>query len=188
MDKKQNCIEIAQHMAVLFGAYGQSGDIDRQKIYVADLADFPAELVGAACKKLRLESHFLPTISEIVEAARSLTATNTGKRTPTWLEAQREIEKQLNIAGNYRKPEFSCKEIEQAVKAYGWLNLCMANHSSISNAWHQIGKLYEQACKCQREEATNRYILKDKPQGYLGYTEAKNDGLCLLALVLGERK
>ena len=188
MDKKQNCIEIAKHMAVLFGAFGQSSDIDRQKIYVADLADFPAELIGVACKKLRYESHFLPTISEIVEAARSLTATNTGKRLPTWAEAQHEIERQLNIAGNYKKPEFSCKEIEQAVKAYGWLNLCMASQSSISNAWYQLRKLYEQTCKYQREEATNRYILKDKPEGFLGYTEAKNDGLCLLTLVLGDKQ
>ena len=94
----------------------------------------------------------------------------------------------MNIAGNYRKPTFSCKEIEQAVKAYGWLNLCMASPANVSNAWHQLSKLYEQTCKYQREEATNSYILKDKPQGYLGYTEAKNDGLCLLALVLGDKQ
>ena len=181
MDKKQNCFKIAKHMAVLFGAYGQSGDIDRQKIYVADLADFPAELIGVACKKLRLESHFLPTISEIIEAARSLTATNTGKRLPSWAEAQHEIERQLNIAGNYKKPEFSCKEIRQAVQAYGWLNICMTNIAGVGRMWERLQKLYEQACQYERSESTNLYVLKDKPEGYLGYCEAKNDGLLLIA-------
>jgi hypothetical protein len=181
MDKKQNCIEIAKHMAVLFGAYGQSADIDRQKIYVADLADFPAELVGAACKKLRYEAKFLPTISEIVDATKSLVATSTGKRLPSWLEAQQEIEKQISCAGIYKKPEFSCKEIRQAVQAYGWLNICMSRTSNMPTVWAQLRKLYENTCKYQRSEATNRYVLKDKPQGYLGYYEAKNDGLMLIA-------
>lgn len=181
MDKKQNRSEIIKQMAVLFGAYGQAADIDRQKIYVADLSDFPAELIGAACKKLRYEAKFLPTISEIVEAAKSLTATSTGKRLPSWLEAQREIEAQIRAAGMYKSPTFSCKEIEQAVRAYGWLNICMSHTSNMPTVWAQLRKLYENACKYQRSEATNRYVLKDKPPGYLGYCEAKNDGLLLIA-------
>lgn len=181
MDKEQNSAEITKHIAVLFGAFGQAADVDRQTIYTLDLEDFPAALVGAACKKLRYEAKFLPTINEIIDAAKSLVATSTGRRLPSWLEAQAEIEKQISCAGIYKKPEFSCKEIRQAVQAYGWLNICMTNISSVGRMWERLQKLYEQACQYERSESTNLYVLKDKPQGYLGYCEAKNDGLMLIA-------
>lgn len=189
MDKKQNRIAIAKILGVLFGAYGQSADEDRQLIYIADLQDFPAELVGAACKKLRYEAKFLPTISEIVDACQSLVATNTGKKLPSWISAQQEIEKQLRDAGIYKKPVFSCKEIQQTVQAYGWVNICMSHTSNMPTVWAQLRRLYENACKYERNEATNRYVLKDKPPGYLGYIEVKNDGLTPLGMLLrGERE
>lgn len=184
MDKDANSEQIAKHIGILFGAFGQGSDANRQLIYVADLEDFPAELVGAACKKLRYEAKFLPTISEIVDATKSLVATSTGKQLPSWLKAQQEIEKQISCAGIYKKPEFSCQEIRQAVQAYGWVNICMSHTSNMPTVWAQLRKLYENACKYQRSEATNRYVLKDKPQGYLGYCEAKNDGLLPLAQLL----
>lgn len=162
MDKKQNRSEIIKQMAVLFGAYGQAADIDRQKIYVADLSDFPAELIGAACKKLRYEAKFLPTISEIVEAAKSLTATSIGKRLPSWLEAQREIEEQIRAAGTYKSPTFSCKEIEQAVRAYGWLNICLASDRMMPTIWAQLRKNYEQYCWRKQQDATNSYVLQGR--------------------------
>lgn len=162
MDKKQNRSEIIKQMAVLFGAYGQAADIDRQKIYVADLSDFPAELIGAACKKLRYEAKFLPTISEIVEAAKSLTATSTGKRLPSWLEAQREIEAQIRAAGTYKSPTFSCKEIEQAVLAYGWLNICLASDRMMPTIWSQLEKNYKQYCWRKQQDAINSYVLQGR--------------------------
>ena len=179
MDKKQNRSEIIKQMAVLFGAYGQAADIDRQKIYVADLSDFPAELIGAACKKLRYEAKFLPTISEIVEAAKSLTATSTGKRLPLWLEAQREIEAQIRAAGTYKSPTFSCKEIEQAVRAYGWLNICLASDRMMPTIWSQLKKNYEQYCWRKQQDATNSYVLQGKTPCLL------DNGLVPLKRLLG---
>lgn len=162
MDKKQNCVELAKHIAVLFGAFGQAADIDRQKIYVADLTDFPAELVGAACKKLRYEAKFLPAISEIVEAVKSLAAASTGKRLPSWLEAQREIEAQIRAAGTYKSPTFSCKEIEQAVLAYGWLNICLASDRMMPTIWSQLKNNYEQYCWRKQQDAINSYVLQGR--------------------------
>lgn len=179
MDKKQNRSEIIKQMAVLFGAYGQAADIDRQKIYVADLSDFPAELIGAACKKLRYEAKFLPTISEIVEAAKSLTATSTGKRLPSWLEAQREIEAQIRAAGTYKSPTFSCKEIEQAVRAYGWLNICLASDRMMPTIWSQLKKNYEQYCWRKQQDATNSYVLQGRAPCLL------DNGLVPLKRLLG---
>lgn len=184
MDKHVNSEQIAKHIGILFGAFGQGSDVNRQLIYVADLEDFSAELVGAACKKLRYEAKFLPSISEVVDACKSLVSTSTGKKNPSWIEAQKEIEQQIRDAGIFKKPTFSCKEIQQAVSAYGWLNICMSHTSNMPTVWAQLRKLYENACKYQRSEATNRYILKDKPPGYLGYCEAKNDGLTQLGLLL----
>ena len=162
MDKKQNSIAIAKHIAILFGAYGQSDDIDRQKIYVADLVDFPAELIGAACKKLRYEAKFLPTINEIIDAAKSLVATSTGRRLPSWLEAQREIEAQIRAAGTYKSPTFSCKEIEQAVLAYGWLNICLASDRMMPTIWSQLKNNYEQYCRRKQQDVINSYVLQGR--------------------------
>lgn len=179
IDKKQNSVMIAKHIAILFGAYGQSGDIDRQKIYVADLVDFPAALVGAACKKLRYEAKFLPTISEIIDAAKSLTAARTGKRLPSWLEAQAEIEAQIRDAGTYKAPKFSCKEIEKAVKAYGWLNICLASDRMMPTIWAQLRKNYEQYCQRKQQDAVNSYVLQGKVLCLLD-----NNGLVPLKMLL----
>lgn len=162
MDKEQNSAEITKHIAVLFGAFGQAADVDRQTIYTLDLEDFPAALVGAACKKLRYEAKFLPTISEIIDAAKSLTAARTGKRLPSWLEAQAEIEKQIRAAGTYKSPTFSCKEIEQAVRAYGWLNICLASDRMMPTIWAQLRKNYEQYCWRKQQDATNSYVLQGR--------------------------
>lgn len=177
MISQDNSIEIAKHIAILFGAYGQGNDIDRQSIYVADLADFSAELIGLATQKLRYESTFLPSISEIVKACKSLVATNHNKSLPAWDEAQREITRELQNAGIYKKPSFSRPEIAQVVHTYGWLNICMANADNMGTVWAQLRKLYETISQRKNDVQVNKYVLKDKPQGYLGYQEVSNGGL-----------
>lgn len=179
MDKEQNSAEITKHIAVLFGAFGQAADVDRQTIYTLDLEDFPAALVGAACKKLRYEAKFLPTISEIIDAAKSLTAARTGKRLPSWLEAQAEIEAQIRDAGTYKAPKFSCKEIEKAVKAYGWLNICLASDKMMPTIWAQLRKNYEQYCQRKQQDAVNSYVLQGKVLCLLD-----NNGLVPLKMLL----
>lgn len=186
MISEENSVKIAQHIAVLFGAYGQGSDIDRQSIYVADLEDFSAELVGMATKKLRLtsESSFVPTINDIIKACKSLVATNNDKELPTWGEAQREISKQIQDAGIYKKPVFSRPEIEQAVRSVGWLNICMATTTTMGYLWKNLQDRYEDACRRRQDTQVNRYILKDKPQGYLGYYECSNGGLLPMGEVM----
>lgn len=179
MDKDANSEQIAMHIGILFGAFGQGSDANRQLIYVADLEDFPAELVGVACKKLRYEAKFLPTISEIVDATKSLVATSTGKRLPSWLEAQQEIETQIRAAGTYKSPVFSCKEIEQAVRAYGWLNICLASDRMMPTIWAQLRKNYEQYCWRKQQDATNSYVLQGKTPCLL------DNGLVPLKRLLG---
>jgi len=43
----------------------------RLKLLMADVADIPVKLLGPACRKLAQTSKFMPTASEIIEAARA---------------------------------------------------------------------------------------------------------------------
>lgn len=184
MKSEINTEQIAKHIGILFGAYGQANDVNRQLIYVSDLEDFPAELVGAACKKLRYESsdNFLPSIGKIVEACQSLANTSTGNGNSSWLEAQKEIQAAVGEYGFYRKPKFSRPEIEQAVFSFGWTNFCTARADNMATVWAQIRKNYEMACKNKREIQVNRYILKERQGGYLGFQEVSNGGLLPISI------
>ena len=54
----------AKTLAVLFGAFGQAGEVKRMKIYMEFTEAIPAVVLEKTCKKLVAEARFLPTIAE----------------------------------------------------------------------------------------------------------------------------
>lgn len=188
MKSELNTEQIAKHIGILFGAYGQANDVNRQLIYVSDLEEFPADLVGDACKKLRYESNdnFLPSVGKIVEACQSLANTSTGKGDVSWLEAQKEIQDAVSKYSFYHRPKFSRPEIEQAVMAFGWTLFCTARADNMATVWAQIRRNYEMACKNKRETQVNRYVLKERQGGYLGFQEVSNSGLLPITISFPE--
>lgn len=184
MANKSNVDKITEHIAMMFVAYGQGDDIDRQLLYVDDLKDFPADLIEAACRKVRYESkdNFLPSVGKIVDACQNLTNTATGNKQLSWVEAQAEIQAAVGKYGFYNKPKFSRPEIEQAVKAFGWTLFCTARADNMAFVWSQIKANYEKACQNKREEQVNRYVLKERQGGYLGYQEIADGGLLPISI------
>ena len=57
-------------IALLFTAYGKADDINRQAVYVTALGNISPEVLLQACNVLIADNKFLPSIAEIVAAAK----------------------------------------------------------------------------------------------------------------------
>lgn len=149
-----------QIIGMLFGAYGQANDAQRQAIYASLLKDLPNEILSKAVKKLLVESKFLPAIAEIVEAAKSLMGSvDDSQRVREWDEAWAEIEKAMFTTPWGHTPTFSRPEIAAAVNNYGWQTLQSSQATDMPTVRAQIRKMYETACKRAVERAHNEYVL-----------------------------
>lgn len=184
LNKKRKIID---SLTVLFAAFSKSDDVDRIAIYANDLCDFEPQLIELACKKVRIEQTFLPTIADIIDACKSIVASSTGCRVPSWPEAQLEIRKQMANAGIYKKPVFGNVYIDNAVQSVGWLTLCNASDSQIGFLWCSVQRAYEKALQQQQSDDVNRYLLSDKPKGYLGYVQVEQECLLPIAKLLAAR-
>ena len=150
-----------QIIATLFVSYGEAGDEKRIAAYSMALKDLPDDMLMRACHKLLLEKKFLPSVSEIIQACRSLAgALNDGQRERTWAEAWKEIQEQVKKCGLYDKPVWSTPEIATAVKAYGYSDLCNLNRDELQTASAQCRRYYEDACRQKQETAVNDFVLK----------------------------
>jgi len=151
-----------QILATMFAAYGQAGDEKRLAAYTMTLRDIPEELLMRSCHKLMLELKFLPSIAEIIEAGRSLVGSVDDKRRErTWAEAWQEIMDQVSSCGMYERPKWSTPEIAQAVKSYGYSDLCRLDRSDLQTASAQCRRFYEDACRHKNETAVNKFVLKE---------------------------
>lgn len=150
----------AKIIASMFACYGQGQDGVRIATYVSVLSDIPTDILSKVCKKMVLESKFLPSVAEIVEASRSLIGSmDESQRVKPWAEAWQEIEHQLQTAFVYEKPVFSTPEIEKAVKCYGWHELCETPSKDFRIAKAQLRDMYSQVCARSKEESVNNYVL-----------------------------
>lgn len=156
MDKTTN----AKIIASMFACYGQGQDGMRIAAYTNVLSGIPTEILSRVSRKLILESKFLPSVAEIVEASRSLMGSmDDSQRVKTWAEAWQEIEKQMQDAFVYAKPKFSTKEIEKAVKMYGWHELCETPSKDMRIAKAQLRDMYHEVCQRSKEESVNKFVL-----------------------------
>lgn len=147
-------------IGTMFGAYGQANDSQRQAIYCKTLEDIPAELLQKAVKKLLLESKFLPSIAEIVEASRSVVGTlDESCRMKNWDEAWSEIERAMRSTPWGATPVFSRPEIATAVRNYGWQSLQTCLAEDINTVRAQMRRMYDEACARSKEQSNNVYVL-----------------------------
>lgn len=155
-------------MAILFAAYGQAGDSNRMIVYDEMLKDVPIGLLDKACRKVIAESKFLPSVAEILAAARSLIGTQQpAERVKPFGEAWEEIERAMFSTPWGRYPDFSTAEITITVKRFGWHDLRTVTSEDVKIVRAQIRKIYEEVCSQGRNESTNQSILGVKPEGIL---------------------
>lgn len=176
-----------QIIGMLFGAYGQANDAQRQAIYASLLKDIPNEVLSKSVKKLLVESKFLPAIAEIVEAAKSLMGSvDDTKRVREWDEAWAEIEKAMFATPWGENPSFSRPEIAAAVNNYGWDSLQKSLAADMPTVRAQVRGMYEAACKRAKERAHNEYVLGRSANGLLQASVDKAPGLTSIRATLAQ--
>lgn len=156
----QEALTRSKTITTLFTAFGQAGDGARIAAYVVTLADLPTEILQAACKKLMLESRYLPTIAEIVAAAQNLVGEKNGNRLKEWGEAWREIQTAMLKEFIYGKPLWSTREIELTVKSFGWRELCCTLEDDMPTVRAQLKRIYDSYCARSKEQTINGHVLQ----------------------------
>lgn len=153
-----------QTITLLFGAYGHSQDKQRIAIYCKALKDIPERLLFSVVEKTMLECKFLPSIAELAEACKSITATVTGEKlVPDWGEAWAEIDKAMQRTQWGKNPEFSHEAIADTVEQYGWQTLQNSLASEMPTVRAQIRRIYEDRAKRYVERITNEALIAKNP-------------------------
>ena len=76
-----------------------------------------------------------------------------------WDEAWKEIEKEMHDTFVYGKPQFSRPEIEKAVKAFGWQELCEVTIKELPVVRAQLRDMYNGICEQSRRSKINSYVM-----------------------------
>ena len=149
----------AKAIAMMFASFGQGSEAERMAIYVEMLNDIPADVLEKVCKKAILECKFLPSIAELVQSARNFIGDMTGNSTPTWEEAWKEIEHEMQTTFVYGEPQFSHPAIKQAVDAFGWQELCSVLTKDLPIVRAQLRDMYNGICEQSRRSKINSYVM-----------------------------
>lgn len=156
MDNKQIRVQLT---ASFLAVYGCAGDANMIAAYVQVLQDIPIEVLRKAYDKVMLECEKRPVPAVVYKAARELVEQYNGTNVLSWAEAWKEIEQQMKEVFVYGKPNFSRKEIEEAVRAYGWRDLCETPSKDMNTARAQLRNMYYEICNKAEEKKVNGYIM-----------------------------
>ena len=159
-------------IALLFTAYGKADDINRQAVYVTALGNISPEVLLQACNVLIADNKFLPSIAEIVAAAKTITVDESKLPLP-WPDAWAEIQKQVHDAFVYKKPVFSHPEIERAAMRFGWMNLCEAKVEDMPTIHAQVRRIYEDICNRAEEQRKYGLLAHSDVAGYIADVPVK---------------
>lgn len=146
-------------ISILFGSFGQGDDAERMAIYTEMLADIPADVLDKVCKKAMYECKYLPSIAELLQSANNLMGEMAGSGVLSWDEAWKEIEKEMHNTFVYGKPKFSRPEIEKAVNAFGWQELCEVTIKELPIVRAQLRDMYNSVCENSKKSKINAYVL-----------------------------
>ena len=158
VDNKKPSVEHVNVVTTLFVAFGQSGDGKRIALYTKMLCGIPADILKIVCEKAMLQRQFLPSIAELVTDARSLMGDSTHKGVKPFAEVWEEVLQQMQEVFVYDTPTFSTPEIEKAVKAFGWQELCAMETKNKPIVRAQFRDMYAGVCEQELERRVNRYV------------------------------
>jgi hypothetical protein len=151
----------AKAISMLFTAFGQGSEAERMAMYVKKLQDVPADVLDKACDKVIMECKYLPSIAELVQAAKALVKEANGTADLPFAEVWKEIMQQLHETYfDWEEGTFSRKEIAELVRCIGGLKeLRMMTTAEEPVIRAQMNKMYDGICARNKEKENNGYIL-----------------------------
>lgn len=169
MDNNNEVDILAITISTLFGAYGKESQIERMEIYYKALFSFNPNLVQNACRKYLYNCTFLPTIAEILSEIKNLEIElNPKNRIKPWDEVLFEITTAIKNFSTTQRITWSTPEIAQAVRTFGFSNLCCASETSYSYGIEMIRKNYISICTRTQNDIQNKGILGTTGGNILG--------------------
>ena len=114
--------EAAKVVAILTAAYPAARMTDATaEVYETMIGDLDFELARRAVTRLVCAAKFLPTVSEIRDAAADLSV-GAGRSA---VEAWGDVGMAIRRVGSYGKPKFKDPLVAECVAALGWRSLCL---------------------------------------------------------------
>lgn len=143
-------------------------------LYARLLADIPPELLEKAVQSLLLTLKFPPTVSEIRSEARNIYRTAAGIPVPDAGEAWGKVLAAVSSVGYYRTPHFDDPYAEEAIKRFGWQELCQTPVDEINTARAQFMRIYKELAERRETERRAKAMLQDgRVTALLGQTAMK---------------
>lgn len=151
----KNTIETAVDNLFLF--YGKQNETGRKRLYVQVFAGIPENLRAPTLKKVIIENRFLPSISELFDAAESLAGTLVPELADlTWAEAWSEVYRAIRQGG---RKKFSRPLITKAVDSIGWNAFCTCPDKEMGVLRAQFRDIYQGLLQRDRTERYNKFCL-----------------------------
>ncbi len=134
-------------------------------IYARALSRLSSAEIEAAMMKLLDTLAYFPAVSQILEAAQSVRVTAEESAAPSATEAWGEIINQAKRNGMERKWDFSCPEIETALRNFGGREMiCNMLECDVIANRAQFTRTYNEVCERKAAERKNKEIIDRLPQ------------------------
>ena len=146
-------------IVTLLAIWNFGGNTDMITAYVTATKDIHVDVLEKTCKKLMVECESRPVPATILKAAQNLINEINGADILPWDEAWKEIEKEMHDTFVYGKPKFSRPEIEKAVSAFGWQELCEVAIKELPIVRAQLRDMYNGICENSKKAKINAYVL-----------------------------
>ena len=146
-------------IVTLLAIWNFGGNTDMITAYVTATKDINVDILEKTCKKLMVECESRPVPATILKAAQNFINEINGADILPWDEAWKEIEKEMHDTFVYGKPKFSRPEIEKAVSAFGWEELCNVLTKDLPIVRAQLRDMYNAICEQSRKSKVNRYVM-----------------------------
>jgi len=154
--------EARRLVAVALAAYPSMQEKDLSltaAVWQKALGDLPLDNLEKAIIKIIVSKKFFPSISEIRSEAVSFAAPVHPQPEEAWAEVMAQLDP-------YRTPHYSDPLIQRAVKAVGYLNLCMSERIGVERAhFLQIyGAFLQTDTNRQQNEAVMEITAANAPE------------------------
>lgn len=136
---------------------------ERLMAYYENLKDLPGPLVSRAIGSLIRTSKFAPSVAEIREETIAITRAMVGAEPAGASKAWQDVQEAISRVGGYRTPTFDDPITEEAVRRYGWLELCMTSIDKVEVARAQFTRFYEAVAAEQRTKQRTAQALGKVP-------------------------
>lgn len=178
MGSKEHQAGIVKLLTVYLTAFPQSKMDDAALvIYAKALCSLSLDQLNAAMLKLMRISKFFPTVAEIFEQVDNIQKFIKKAEVPTADAAWEEAMKLAHNKFLYAKWEYSCKEVELAIKRFGKTELCVLVPEAVNTARAQFMRIYDSIVKQQKNKIINESVVNSLPakslQNIIGSIAAK---------------